>query len=206
MSTAVAAPPGVQQRAARGPAPPYRDDSSSVSTVQEEGDEVWCDARDTPADEQSIRASMDINGDELDEEDLDRSGSAPGIDIDGLSEGKAVEGHSVPKPTPQSILTTTLEQSSSSVTSPVDSEPNGLPGLAGEYPNDAPLAMSTPELSYPMRSAPRSAQSLDVMHPHNTDRPVSPTPTSQSTGLDRQNSRRRSTADVRAIQFATHLR
>lgn len=175
-------------------------DHSNVSTTQEESEEVWCDARDTSADDPPANDTDDLAMDDLlDEEDRDRSGSVPGIDLEDLAES-SLDGKNVP----ENIITTSFGRPSSIVASPVDEDSNGVSSAVADnngHGPPPPPAQSTPELATALRSLPRSAQSMDFLQSYNGERSASPTPTYQSSGLQRQNSRRRSTVEVCSLHL-----
>ena len=172
--------------------PSYEQSNSSVSIVQEEGEEVWSDAHDMVDEEHGVQVDDRTDNEELDEEDRIRSTSAPGIDSQKFKEAEA-------KSAATGLITTSLERTSSNMASPVDSESHILSSGNSEY-NRPPPAQSNPELNNnATASAPRSTQSLDVFQQFSNDRATSPTPTYNSSGVDRRNSRRRSVADVRHL-------
>jgi len=167
------------------PGTPYGQNNSSVSVVQE-SDEIWSDAHETVDEDHVIQEDERLDGDELDEEDRIRSASAPGIDFDHHSHKFAdSDGKDAP------VITTSLEQTSSSMASPVGSDSHVATNANRDY-NHPPPSQSSPELfANATASAPRSTQSLDVFQQYSSDRATSPTPTYNSAGVDRQNSRRR---------------
>lgn len=176
--------------------PSYEQSNSSVSVVQEDSEEVWSDAHETADDEHGIQEDDRTDGEELDEEDLIRSASAPGIDLDQHSQ-KFMQSDG--KSAAASIISTSLEHTSSNMASPVDSESHVASNGNADYSRPPP-SQSNPELfNNAAASAPRSTHSLDVFQQFSNDRATSPTPTYNSSGVDRRNSRRRSVVDVRQI-------
>lgn len=169
------------------------DNNGSVSTAPEDSDEIWSDAQEVAeAEGDTLGTQQEIEEieDSLDERASAR-GAASGV-VPEMDELKVIhEDHK------SSSEVMTIEEPSSLVASPVEMSEQSDFATAG------PPSLGVPSSPTASASMHVGSASLEVPSSSASARAASITSSQSASALDRRQSRRRSTVDVRA--FSIHL-
>ena len=171
------------------------DATGAMTVVPEDIDEVWSDAQEAiEADERgdTARRHAELEGDES---RADVHGAVSALEPE-LAQVKILT-----EPDKSTLHVATVEEPPSSLACPADSLQHTQDASVSTSVGQMSSAPSSPTVSASVRAGP----SLEVPSRSASARPVSPTSTQSSHGLERRQSRRRSAIDVRQHIFCSHL-